>query len=246
MALVTGGGRGIGRAIALGLAREGADVAITYTQHEADAKAVAAQVRALGSTGIALRADVALRTDVERLVERTAQELGRIDILVNNAGVVTRRPFLELPEDELDRVLAVDLKGPILLGQAVARQMVAQGRGGSIINVTSISAERAFSNLVHYQCAKAGLMMLTKGMALELASHGIRVNAVSPGLTATDINREQRERQPELWKERAARLPLGRPGRPEDHVGAVIFLASDESAWTTGATIVVDGGQTVS
>jgi NAD(P)-dependent dehydrogenase (short-subunit alcohol dehydrogenase family) len=124
--------------------------------------------------------------------------------------------------------------------------MVARDSGGSIINVTSISAERAYPNLSHYQCAKAGQTMLTRGMALELAPHGIRVNSISPGLTATDINRQQREEQPEVWRQRASRVPLGRTGTPEDHAGAAVFLASDDAAWVTGTTIVVDGGQTVS
>lgn len=244
-AIVTGGSRGIGRAIALGFAREGADLVVTYAHDEAAASAVVDQILALGRVGLAVRADLAVREEIAALVERAVAALGRVDVLVNNAGLLTRRPFLEVPPEELDRVIDVDLKGPFLLGQAVARQMVRQGGGGSIINITSISAARAYPGLAHYQCAKAGVFMLTRGMALELAPYGIRVNAIAPGLTATDINRQQREEQPEVWRQRAARIPLGRAGVPEDHVGAAVFLASDESSWVTGATLVIDGGQTV-
>ena len=244
-AIVTGGSRGIGRAIALGFAREGADLVVTYAHDEAAASAVVDQILALGRVGLAVRADLAVREEIAALVERAVAALGRVDVLVNNAGLLTRRPFLEVPPEELDRVIDVDLKGPFLLGQAVARQMVRQGGGGSIINITSISAARASPGLAHYQCAKAGVFMLTRGMALELAPYGIRVNAIAPGLTATDINRQQREEQPEVWRQRAARIPLGRAGVPEDHVGAAVFLASDESSWVTGATLVIDGGQTV-
>ncbi|MGH2561044.1 MAG: SDR family NAD(P)-dependent oxidoreductase, partial [Thermomicrobiales bacterium] len=172
--------------------------------------------------------------------------LGRIDVLVNGAGMLTRSPVLDLPVEDFDRVLAVGLKGPFLLSQAVARQMVARKEGGCIINITSISAERAFPQLVHYQCAKAALAMLTKGMALELAPHGIRVNAIAPGLTATDMNRAHWHDQPEIWQQRAARIPLGRAGTPTDHAGAAVFLASAAADWITGTTIMIDGGQTVS
>jgi NAD(P)-dependent dehydrogenase (short-subunit alcohol dehydrogenase family) len=243
--LITGGSRGIGRALTLGLAREGADVVLCYRQHESLAREVVQTVESLGRRALAVRADVARAGEVAALVRQAIAFLGGIDVLVNNAGMNTRRPFLEVPEEEFDRVLEVNLKGPFLVGQAVARHMVERGGGGCIINVSSISAERAYPDLSHYQCAKAGVFMLTRGMALELAPYNIRVNAIAPGLTATDINRVQRETQPEVWQRRVERIPLGRPGRPDDHVGAVVFLASDEAAWVTGATIVVDGGQSV-
>src|SRR5438045_1778792 len=154
-ALVTGGGRGIGRAIALGFAREGADVAVVYREHAAEAESVVTASRELGRTAVALRADVAIRAEVERVVEEAVAALGHLDVLVSNAGMLTRRPFLEVPEEELERVLAVDLKGPFWLGQAVARHLVARGRGGSIVIVSSTSDSRAVLGLSHYQCAKA-------------------------------------------------------------------------------------------
>ncbi|MGH2377290.1 MAG: SDR family NAD(P)-dependent oxidoreductase [Candidatus Limnocylindria bacterium] len=244
-AVVTGGGRGIGRAIALALAREGADLAVVYTRNREDAQAVVDEACALGRDAIAIHADVSVLRDVRSVVEQAAGRFGRIDVLVNNAGMVSRAPFLDMEELDFDRIVAVDLKGPFLVAQAVSQRMVADSGGGSIINITSISAERAYPGLVHYQAAKAGVAMLTKGMALELAPHRIRVNAIAPGLTATDINRDLRDGRPDLWQQRVARVPLGRPGTPDDHVGAAVFLASDASAWISGATIVVDGGQLV-
>jgi NAD(P)-dependent dehydrogenase (short-subunit alcohol dehydrogenase family) len=220
-------------------------VAIVYARHGEDAEKVVEEVRALGRDGLALRGDISVPAEVRSVVEQATSRLGRIDVLVNNAGMVSRSPFLETSESDLDRVLAVDLKGPFLMGQAVAQRMVAQGGGGSIINVTSISADRAFPGITHYQCAKAGVAMLTKGMALELAAHGIRVNSIAPGLTATDINRDLREGKPEVWQQRVARVPLGRAGTPDDHAGAAVFLASDESSFINGTTILVDGGQSV-
>jgi 3-oxoacyl-[acyl-carrier protein] reductase len=242
IALVTGGGRSIGRAIALGFGREGADVAVNYERHGQAAEEVAAAIREMGRQAFAVQADVSDAAQVQAMVEQTLATFGRIDILMNNAGAVIRKPFLEIEEETWDRIIDVNLKGVFLVSQVVARHMARQG-GGCIINTSSISAKIAYDDLSHYQAAKAGVYMLTRGMAYELAKHNIRVNAIEPGLIETDLNRA-RLADPDLRARRVGKIPLGRPGQPDDLAGAAIYLASDESAFTTGAAIRIDGGQT--
>jgi glucose 1-dehydrogenase len=245
IALVTGGGRGNGRAIALGLAREGADVAIGYASHEASAREVAGEVVALGRRAIVVQGDVAVPGMAARIVAETVAAFGRIDVLVNNAGVLKRTPFLDITEEEWDWVLDTNLKGCFLVGQAVARQLVAQGGGGYIINVTSLNQFNAGTNVAHYCASKAGLGMLTKTMALELAPHDIRVNALAPGLIETDMNRHDIARS-EFREGRLARIPLKLIGRPDDLVAIAVLLASDDARLITGATFSVDGGAGIS
>jgi NAD(P)-dependent dehydrogenase (short-subunit alcohol dehydrogenase family) len=245
IALVTGGGRGNGRALALGLAREGADVAVGYVANAEAARAVATEIESLGRRATAIQADTARVADVARLVDTVVPEFGRIDILVNNAGILRRTPFLAIEEDEWDRILDTNLKGYFLVGQAVARHMVERGIQGHIINVSSGNQFSAGVNLAHYCVAKAGVGMLTKVMALELAPHGIRVNAIAPGLIETDMNRGDIARE-EFRAARLARIPLGLIGRPEDLVGVAVLLASEEARLITGATFSVDGGSTIS
>ncbi|HET8631491.1 MAG TPA: 3-oxoacyl-ACP reductase family protein [Thermomicrobiales bacterium] len=244
VALVTGGGRGNGRAIALGLAREGADVAVNYVAHPDAAQDAAREIEGLGRRGAAIQANTADAGEVARLVAEVAERFGHVDILVNNAGVLTRTPFLEIGEDEWDRILDVNLKGYFLVGQAVARRMVAQGGGGHIINVSSGNQFNASPNLAHYCASKGGVGMLTKTMALELAPHGIRVNAIAPGLIETDMNRRDIARD-DFREARLARIPLRTIGRPEDLVGVAVLLASDDARLITGATFSVDGGSTL-
>lgn len=240
VAIVTGAGsrRGIGRAIALGLAREGADVAVTEWAGEG----VADEIRALGRRSLAAAIDVADAPAVRQFVAAVAREFGHIDILVNNAGFCEFVPFLDLTEDLWDRTLAVNLKGFFLFGQCVARQMVRQGCGGKILNISSQAAEAAGEEKVHYCVSKAGVKMLTQGMALELACHRIQVNAIAPGTIDTEIVRQpniqalvERERQ-------HSTIPLGRMGTAADLVGAALFLCSPASDYVTGATLLVDGG----
>jgi NAD(P)-dependent dehydrogenase (short-subunit alcohol dehydrogenase family) len=244
VALVTGGGRGNGRAIALGLAREGADVAVNYVAHPDAAQDVAREIEGLGRRAAAVRANTADAGEVARMVAEVVERFGRIDILVNNAGVLTRTPFLEIGEEEWDRILDVNLKGYFLVGQAVARRMVARGGGGHIINVSSGNQFDASPNLAHYCASKGGVGMLTKTMALELAPHGIRVNAIAPGLIETDMNRHDIARD-DFREARLARIPLRLIGRPEDLVGVAVLLASDDARLITGATFSVDGGSTL-
>jgi NAD(P)-dependent dehydrogenase (short-subunit alcohol dehydrogenase family) len=242
-ALVTGASRGIGRAIAVALAKDGADVAVNYVRDAGGAEETAAAVEAAGRRSLLVQADVTRRQQVEAMVARVLQHFGRIDILVCNAGVLTRTPFLELTDEQWEKVVSTNLTGPFLVGQAAARQMVKQG-GGKIINVTSEVAERALPNLSHYCASKGGLRQLTKAMAIELAPYGISVNAVAPGTTETDINRD-RLALPEERKLRLTRVPIGRFNQPENVAAAVVFLASSGSDTMVGATVAVDGGSTV-
>ena len=244
-ALVTGGSRGIGRAIALGLAREGTDVAVNYRSSRGDARSAVREIERMGRRAVAVQGSTSSRPDVERFVAEADDFLGGLDILVNNAGILKRTPFLEIDEEEWDAILDVNLKGYFLVGQAVARRMVAAGTRGAIVNVSSAGQAVAGPNLAHYCVSKAGVGMLTKEMALELAAHRVRVNAVAPGLIETDINRADIA-QDAFREGRLARIPLGLIGAPDDVVGAVVFLASnDEARLMTGASVFVDGGQTI-
>jgi NAD(P)-dependent dehydrogenase (short-subunit alcohol dehydrogenase family) len=244
-ALVTGGSRSIGRAIAIALAREGADVVVNYKRHKEAAEEVIEAVEEYGRRSIAIRASTDSKADVERMVDEADRFLDGIDILVNNAGVLKRTPFLEITEEEWDWTLDTNLKGYFMVGQAVARHMIGREIHGTIINMSSAGQMVAASNLTHYCVAKAGIEMLTKQMALELAPHKIRVNALAPGLIETDLNRQDIA-DPDFRERRMARIPLQLIGVPEDVVGAVVFLANEgESRLVTGASIFIDGGQTI-
>jgi NAD(P)-dependent dehydrogenase (short-subunit alcohol dehydrogenase family) len=243
-ALVTGGGRGNGRAIALALAREGADVAVHYVEHAAAAEEVAAAVQALGRRSLVVRAHVARRPEVEAMVEQVYAAWGRLDVLVNNAGVLKRTPFLEIGDAEWDWMLDVNLRGCFVVGQAVAQRMVAQG-GGAIVNISSVGQKLAGRGVAHYCVSKAGVGMLTKAMALELAPHGVRVNAVCPGTVVTDINRADAAR-PEWVEAQYGRLAVRALGEPEDVAGAVVFLAAEqESRLAVGTSIYLDNGRSI-
>ena len=244
-ALVTGGSRSIGRGIALGLAREGADVAVNYRRSREDAENTVCRIEEMGRRAVAVRGSTASRADVERLAAEAHDFLGGLDILVNNAGILRRTPFLDIAEEEWDAIQSVNLKGYFLVGQAVARRMVEDETAGAIVNVSSAGQAVAAPNLTHYCVSKAGVEMLTKQMALELAPHGIRVNAVAPGLIETDLNRADIARD-EFRERRLARIPLGKIGVPDDVVGAVVYLASNEEArLVTGASLFIDAGQTI-
>lgn len=239
-ALITGGGRGIGREIALGYAREGADVAVNYVRDAAAAERTAAEIRALGRRAAVVQGDTSVAADVARFVGEAIAALGHLDVLVNNAAAMSRVPFLELTEQEWDRVLDVSLKGYFLVGQAVARHMV-ERRQGAIVNVSSVNQQLAAMSFAHYCAAKGGVGMLTRCMALELAPHGVRVNAIAAGTVITDWNRDYFSR-PENRGPREARTAMKRIGDPRELVGMAIYLASDEASYTTGAAMVVDGG----
>jgi 3-oxoacyl-[acyl-carrier protein] reductase len=240
VALVTGAQQGIGRAIAIALARDGADVAVNYLDDGDAAEEVVAEVRRSGRRACLVRGDVAQPRDAGAMVDAAARELGTPAILVNNAGVFPRVDFLAMSEADWDHVLDVNLKGSFLCAQAAARRMVDAGAGGAIVNLASV-AMRGTPLGVHYSASKAGVMGLTRAMALALAPHRIRVNAIAPGLTDTAQPRYGNS-EAELV-DLARQIPLdGRMARPEEIARVAVFLASEESGWITGQTIHVNGG----
>jgi 3-oxoacyl-[acyl-carrier protein] reductase len=240
IALVTGAQQGIGRAVALALARDGADVGLNYLDDAAAAERVAEEIRARGRQAICVQADVARLADVQAMLRRVAGTLGTPEVLVNNAGIFPRVPFLEMTEGDWERVLDVNLKGSFLCAQAVARALVAVSRPGAVVNLGSV-AMRGTPLGVHYAASKAGVMGLTRAMALALAPHRIRVNAVAPGLadTAQPRHGHSEAELTALGRE----IPLGgRIARPEEIADVVAFLVSEEARWITGQTIHVNGG----
>jgi NAD(P)-dependent dehydrogenase (short-subunit alcohol dehydrogenase family) len=239
VALVTGAQQGIGRAIALAMAAEGADVGLNFLDDPGAAERVAGEIRGRGRKALTVKGDVAQARDVQALVDAVAGGLGPPDILVNNAGVFPRAAFLELTEREWGHVLGVNLKGGFLCAQAVARAMVAAGRPGVIVNISS-SAIRGDARGVHYSASKAGVLGMTRAMALALAPHRIRVNAIAPGLTDTAQPRYGNTEEQIL--ERAREIPLGRIAQPEEIARIAVFLASEDSGWITGELIHVNGG----
>ena len=240
VAIVTGAGSGNGRGIALRLAEEGARIVAADVDREA-AQETAALVGRGGGEAVAMPADVRRREQAAAMVEGAKDRFGGIDVLVNNAGVETLIPMLDLEEGEWDRVLDTNLKGAFLCGQAAARAMVDAATPGAIVNIASVNAKIALGGQVHYTSSKGGLLMLTKAMALDLAPHRIRVNAVGPGVIETTMTARSLA-DPQRRAMLLSKVPLGRVGQPRDVANAVLFLASDEASYITGATLYVDGG----
>jgi NAD(P)-dependent dehydrogenase (short-subunit alcohol dehydrogenase family) len=238
--LVTGAQQGIGRAMALEFAAAGADVAINWLDDEPAAQAVAGGVRAAGRRALLVQADMGRIAAVTAMVAAVVRDLGPVDILVNNAGVFPRVPFLEMGENDWSYVLDINLKGACFCAQAVARAMVAAGRPGSIINLTSGAAFRGSPRGVHYCASKGGILSMTRQMALELAPHRIRVNAVAPGLTDTAQPRYGMG-EAEIAAAGQA-IPLGRIAEPQEIARAAVFLASGDAGFITGQCLHVNGG----
>jgi len=238
VALITGGNTGIGRAVALGYAAEGADVAVAWIAREGEARSLVAELEHRGRRALAVRCDVTAEADVRALVAGVRERLGRIDVLVSNAGIQKAQPLAETSVDDWDRMLAVHLRGAFLCCREVAPLMVAQG-GGRIVIVTSQLAYVGRGGYTAYSAAKGGLLTFTRALAQELAPHGVLVNSVAPGLVDTGFDPLPEEAK----RAHAARLPLGRLGAPDDLVGAFVFLASDESRYFCGQTLHPNGGE---
>ena len=240
VAIVTGGSRGIGKAIALTYAEAGADVCIASRTVD-DLEKVASEIRALGRKALVVPTNVALKADVDNMVEQTIKELGTIDILVNNAGMNIMVPLMELREDGWDKVMNNNLKSGYLCSQAAATKCMIEKKSGVIINVSSIAGRFPIYQLGAYSVAKAGVVMLTRVLSWELSEHGIRVNGIGPGLIHTDLG-DPVMSAPALEFMVNVGVPMKRMGEPEEIIGAALYLASGASSYMSGQTMYIDGG----
>jgi len=242
VALVTGARRGIGKGIALALAEAGAKVVVTDID-EKECQTVAKEIEKLGSQGLAKKLDVTNKKEIEEAVKLAVDKFGKLDILVNNAGICPFKPFLELTEEDWDKVLDINLKGYFLCAQAAAKEMAKQ-KWGRIINIASVAMGQVgigMANIVHYVASKGGVAGMTEALAVELAPLGINVNAISPGVIETKMA-ESVISDPAVREATLKRVPKGRVGQPKDIATAVVYLASEEADYVTGAVLVVDGG----
>jgi glucose 1-dehydrogenase len=241
VAIVTGGNSGIGLAIVLELAKQGADIVIDYVAHPEATEALEKQVNALGDRAIGVQADVSKVADLQKLIAAAVKGFGRVDIMVNNAGVETRTSVLDTSEADYDKVLAINLKSAFFGTQLAAQQMIKQGGGGRIVNVSSVHEDWPMPGNTAYCLSKGGMRMLTRTAGVELAPHNILVVGVGPGAVATPINLSTMN-DPVLLKKLNSAIPLGRMARPEEIASVVAFLASDGASYLTATTIFADGG----
>jgi len=242
VAIITGAGRGIGKADALALAKAGAKVVVSDISQE-DCEKVVEEIKKNKREAIALKCDVSKKVEVDNMVKAAIDKWGRIDILVNNAGICQFKPFLDLTEEEWDRTLNINLKGYFLCAQAVAKEMAKQ-KSGVIINIASVAMGQVgigFPNIAHYCASKGGIVGMTEALAIELAPYNIRVNAISPGMIETPMI-DPVKQDPKAMEGILARVPMQRVGKPEEVSNLVLFLASEESSYMTGSTVVIDGG----
>ncbi len=239
--IVTGAASGIGKAIATKFVKEGATVVIDYVGNSSRADELSSALKTIGGRVIAVAADVSDAKQVDMLVETTVKEFGRLDVLVNNAGIEKKMPFVDTPEDEWDKIIAINLTGPFLCSQRAAKQMIAQGDGGRIINVSSVHEDLPMPTNSPYCAAKGGLRMLMRTIAVELAPHKILVNNVAPGAVDTPMDESLKADSKEL-NELLAEIPLSRMGKPEEIAELCAFLASSSASYSTGSTFFVDGG----
>jgi len=240
--IITGARRGMGKSHALLLAKAGAKVIVSDISEE-DCQKVVNEIKEAGGEAIAVKCDMVKKEEIDNLIKKTIEKFGRIDILVNNAGICQFKPFLDLTEEEWDRTLDINLKGYFLCSQAAAREMAKQ-KSGKIINIASVAMGQqgvGMPNIVHYCASKGGIIAFTEALAVELASFGIKVNAIAPGMIETPMISSIKE-NPEQEKEMLKKIPMGRVGKPEEVSDLVLFLASDKSSYINGSTIVIDGG----
>ena len=241
VAVVTGANSGIGRAITLALAKEGASVTIDYVVNEESAEELEKEIISMGDKAIMIDADVSKISDLQKLVVETVKVFGRLDILVNNAGIETRTSILNSTEEQFDKVMNVNLKSAFFGTQIAAKQMVKQGKGGRIINISSVHEDWPMPGNTPYCCSKGGMRMLTRTAGVELAEYGINVVGVGPGAVATPINKSTVS-DPGKLKKLNSFIPAGRMAQPDEIASLVAWLASDESSYVTAATYFVDGG----
>jgi 3-oxoacyl-[acyl-carrier protein] reductase len=239
-AVVTGGGRGIGRAICLAYAREGADVIVNYASKDQPAQEVVEMIKKMGKKAVAVKGNVAIKADADRIIQAAIDNFGKIDILVNNAGVSKPNMLYKMTEEQWDEVIDIHLKGPFLCIQAASKYMM-ERKYGKIINVTSAAGVGGTKGQINYSSAKGGIIALTKSAARELGGHGITVNVISPGYVSTEMTEKIRT-DPKLKEIYTGRILLGRFAEPEEVAPTFVFLASDESNYITGQLFSVDGG----
>jgi glucose 1-dehydrogenase len=241
VAIVTGGNSGIGQSIVLALAKQGANVVIDYVADPQATAELEQQICKLGEKSIGVEADVSQIADLQKLIDAAVSKFGRLDIMVNNAGVETRTSVLDTTEEQYDKVLAIDLKSAFFGTQIAAKQMISQGGGGRIINITSVHEDWPMPGNTPYCLAKGGMRMLTRTAGVELGPHGIQVVGVGPGAVETPINTSTMN-DPALLKKLDAAIPLGRMAKPEEIASVVAFLAGDGASYLTATTIFADGG----
>ncbi len=241
VAIITGGATGIGKGIATRFAQEGASVLIDYIGKPDSAQQVVSAITAAGGKAAAFAADISKSADVTNLIQYAVSTFGRLDIFVNNAGLEQKMPFLDTPESYWDLVMSVNLKGPFLCSQAAARQMVAQGNGGRIINISSVHEDLPMPTNAPYCVSKGGLRMLMRTICVELAPYGITVNNIGPGAIDTPMDAPLKA-HPDQMEILLREIPVGRMGQPEEVAGLATYLASDEAAYVTGSTFFIDGG----
>ena len=241
VAIVTGGNSGIGASIVLEIAKQGANIVIDYVFNEQSTEELEKKVIALGDQVIGVDADVSKIADLQMLIDATVKKFGRLDIMVNNAGVETRTSVLDTTESQYDKVLSINLKSAFFGTQIAAKQMIKQGGGGRIINITSVHEDWPMPNNTPYCLSKGGMRMLTRTAALELAKYNILINGVAPGAVATPIN-VSTMKNPKLLEELDSVIPLGRMAKPEEIATVVAFLSGDGASYMTASTVIVDGG----
>jgi len=241
VAIITGAATGIGQAIAITMAREGASVVVDYVGKPGTADDTIHQIESAGGKALAVEADVSQPDQVANLIGSAVSTFGKLDIFVNNAGIEYKHPITEFPLDQWNKIIAVNLTGPFLCIQAAARQMIAQGGAGRIINISSVHQDLPMPTNAPYCASKGGLRMLMRTVAVELGPHGITVNNIGPGAVYTPIDADV-QANPEMEKALMAEIPLGRWGQPVEIANLAVFLASDDAAYITGSTYYIDGG----